>query len=189
MLTWSSVDPLLVGYGRSYHIYIYIYIYMRLDRFYVYSKPYEKRPNSECSIYACFRWLIQVWEATKMVLETFKCVWEKKNFRCPKRKLSKFHYRFQGVPLKWLIWNLGEKCQKWLKSRDFQKYPLGKSLWVIRGWELICGKFRMCLKQKKFQVPKSKTDEISLPFSGGGPKMAHLEFRGKMPKIVNVFFF
>ena len=37
--------------------------------------------------------------------------------------------------------------------------------------------------KKIFQVPKSKIDEILLPFSGGGPKMAHLEFRGKMPKI------
>ena len=35
---------------------------MRLDRIYVYSKAYEKRPNSVCSIYACFRWSIQVWD-------------------------------------------------------------------------------------------------------------------------------
>ena len=44
-------------------------------------------------------------------------------------------------------------------------------------------------KKKNFQVPKSKTDEISLPFSGGGPKMAHLEFRGKMPKIAKITIF
>ena len=43
--------------------------------------------------------------------------------------------------------------------------------------------------KKIFQVPKSKTDEISLPFSGGGPKMAHLEFRGKMPKMAKITIF
>ena len=31
-----------------------------------------------------------------------------------------------------------------------------------------------------FQVPKYKTDEISLPFFGGGPRIAHLEFRVKI---------
>ena len=43
--------------------------------------------------------------------------------------------------------------------------------------------------KKIFQVPKSKTDEISLPFSGGGPNMAHLEFREKMPKMANITIF
>ena len=37
--------------------------------------------------------------------------------------------------------------------------------------------------EKKFQMPKSKTVEFSLPFSGEGTKMAHLEFRGEMPKL------
>ena len=42
----------------------------------------------------------------------------------------------------------------------------------------------MCSKQKNnFHVQKFKTNEFSLPFSGGGPKMAHLEFRGKMSKL------
>ena len=45
------------------------------------------------------------------------------------------------------------------------------------------------MRQKNFQIPKSKIDEISLPFSGGGPKMAHLEFRGKMPKIAKITIF
>ena len=45
---------------------------------------------------------------------------------------------------------------------------------------------------KKFlQIPKSKTDEISLSFSGvvGGPKMANLDFRGKMPKMAKITIF
>ena len=54
---------------------------------------------------------------------------------------------------------------------------------------MICGKFGRCLRQKNFQIPKSKTDEISLPFSGDGPKMANLDFRGKMPKMAKIMIF
>ena len=57
---------------------------------------------------------------------------------------------------------------------------LGIDLW--RVWKMFETK-------KIFQIPKSKTDEISLPFSGGGPNMAHLEFREKMPKMANITIF
>ena len=48
---------------------------------------------------------------------------------------------------------------------------LGIDLWKV---------WKMFETKKIFQVQKSKTDEILLPFSGGGPKMAHLDFRGEM---------
>ena len=38
-------------------------------------------------------------------------------------------------------------------------------------------------------MTKSKTVEISLPFSGEGTSMAHLEFRGKMPKLAKIIIF
>ena len=38
-------------------------------------------------------------------------------------------------------------------------------------------------------MPKSKNEEISLPFSGEGTKMAYLEFRGKMPNLVKIAIF
>ena len=40
-----------------------------------------------------------------------------------------------------------------------------------------------------FQIQKSKTDENLLPFSGGSPKMAHLDFKGKMPKMAKIMIF
>ena len=40
---------------------------------------------------------------------------------------------------------------------------LGIDLWEV---------WKMFETKKIFQIPKSKTDEISQPFSGGGPKMA-----------------
>ena len=52
-------------------------------------------------------------------------------------------------------------------------------------WEV----WKMFETKKLFQIPKSKTGEISLPFSGGGPKMANLDFRGKMPKMAKIMIF
>ena len=43
----------------------------------------------------------------------------------------------------------------------------------VGGQKYSFGKFERCLKQKFFfQMPKSKNEEISLPFSGEGTKMA-----------------
>ena len=43
--------------------------------------------------------------------------------------------------------------------------------------------------EKKIQMPKSKNEEISLPFSGEGTKMAYLEFRAKMPNLAKIAIF
>ena len=54
---------------------------------------------------------------------------------------------------------------------------LGIDLWEV---------WKMFETKKNFQVQKSKIDEISLPFSLGGPKMAHLELilGGKCQKML-----
>ena len=57
---------------------------------------------------------------------------------------------------------------------------LGIDLWKV---------WKMFETKKIFQIPKSKTDEFSLPFSGGGPKMANLDFRGEMPKMAKIMIF
>ena len=38
-------------------------------------------------------------------------------------------------------------------------------------------------------MKKFKTVKISLPISGEGTNMAHLEFRGKMPKLAKIIIF
>ena len=58
------------------------------------------------------------------------------------------------------------------------------------GRKCIWRKFRRCLKQKKFfRSQNSKLMKFYYRFLGGGPKMAHLEFRGEMPKMAKITIF
>ena len=60
----------------------------------------------------------------------------------------------------------------------------------LGGQKYNFGKFERCLKYKKiFQIPKSKNEEISLPFSGQGTKMATWNLGQKMPNLVKIAFF